>query len=141
MSVMLDTNVVSELIRKSPNPVVEAWVTGYALENLFFSTVGEAEMRYGAAIMSSGRRREAMEADIERMLREAFDGRILPFDRAAARAYASIVAVRRSAGRPIAPFDGQIAAIARSRNLAVATRNVRDFVGIDMEIIDPWTVA
>ena len=141
MSVMLDTNVVSELIRKSPNPAVEAWIAGCALENLFFSTVGEAEMRYGAAIMSSGRRREAMEADIERMLREAFDGRILPFDRAAARAYASIVAVRRSAGHPIAPFDGQIAAIARSRNLAVATRNVRDFAGIDIEIIDPWVIG
>ena len=141
MAVLLDTNVVSELIRKSPNPAVEAWVAGCALENLFFSTVGEAEMRYGAAIMSSGRRREAMEADIERMLREAFDGRILSFDRTAARAYASIVAVRRFAGRPIAPLDGQIAAIARSRNLTVATRNVRDFEGTDVKFIDPWTVA
>ncbi len=139
MSVVLYTNVVSELIRKSPNPAVRAWAAGHALEDLFFSTVGEAKMRYGAAIMPAGRRREALEADIERLLRDAFDNRILPFDRAAARAYADIAAARRSAGRTIAPNDCQIAAIARSRGMAVATRNIRDFEGVGIQLVDPWT--
>ena len=68
MSVLLDTNVVSELIRKSPDPAVEAWAAGHALEDLFFSAVGEAELRYGAAILPTGRRRETLVSDIERML-------------------------------------------------------------------------
>ena len=139
MSFLLDTNVVSELIRKSPAPAVEAWAAGQVLEDLFFSTVGEAELRYGAAIMPTGRRREALWGDIERMLHEAFENRILPFDSDAAGAYAEIAAARRSLGRPVEPIDCQIAAIARSRGMTVATRNIRDFEGIGLELIDPWT--
>lgn len=141
MSVLLDTNVVSELMRKSPDPAVEAWAAGHPLEALFFSAVGEAELRYGAAILPTGRRRETLISDIETMLRDAFESRVLPFDSEAARAYADIAATRRSAGRPIAPADGQIAAIARSRDMAVATRNVRDFEDIDIKVVDPWAVA
>ena len=141
MSVLLDTNVVSELIRKAPDPAVEAWAAGHALENLFFSAVSEAELRYGAAILPAGRRRDSLVADIERMLSDAFDGRVLPFDSRAARAYADIAAMRRSAGRTVPPADCQIAAIARSRDMAVATRNVRDFEDIDIEIVNPWTTA
>ena len=138
MTVLLDTNVVSELIRKAPDPAVEAWAANHALEDLFFSAVGEAELRYGAAILPAGRRRETLFSDIERMLRDAFEGRVLPFDSQAARAYAEIAAMRRSAGRPVPPADCQIAAIARSRDMAVATRNVRDFEDIDIEVVDPW---
>ena len=141
MVVLLDTNVISELIRKSPAPVVEEWVAGQPPEDLFFSAVGEAELRYGAAILPAGRRRETLVSDIETMLLDAFEDRVLPFDSEAARAYAEIAAVRRSAGRPVAPADCQIAAIARSRNMAVATRNVRDFEDMGIEIIDPWAVA
>ena len=141
MSVLLDTNVVSELIRKSPDPAVAAWAAGHALEDLFFSAVGEAELRYGAAILPAGRRRESLVSDIRRMLGDAFDDRVLPFDSRAARAYADIAAMRRSAGRPVAPADCQIAAIARSRNMAVATRNVRDFDDTDIKVVDPWAAA
>ena len=141
MPVLLDTNIVSELIRKTPDPAVEAWAAGHALEDLFFSAVGEAELRYGAAILPAGRRRETLVADIEAMLRDAFEDRVLPFDSEAARAYAVIAAMRRSAGRPVPPADCQIAAIARSRDMAVATRNVRDFEDIDIEVVDPWTAA
>ena len=141
MSLLLDTNVVSELIRKSPDPAVEAWAAGHALEDLFFSAIGEAELRYGAAILPTGRRRETLASDIERMLRDAFENRVLPFDSEAARAYAEIAAIRRSAGRPVAPADCQIAAIGRSRDMAVATRNVRDFEDIDIEVIDPWAAG
>ena len=141
MSVLLDTNVVSELMRKAPDPTVAVWAAGHRLENLFFSAVGEAELRYGAAILPTGQRRATLVSDIERMLGEAFENRVLPFDSDAARAYADIAAQRRSAGRPVAPADCQIAAIARSRRMAVATRNVRDFEDINIEVVDPWAAA
>ena len=133
--------MVSELIRKAPDPAVEAWAADHTLEDLFFSAIGEAELRYGAAILPTGRRRETLVSDIERMLRDAFEDRVLPFDSAAARAYADIAAMRRFSGRPVPPADCQIAAIARSRDMAVATRNVRDFDDMNIEIVDPWTVA
>ena len=141
MSVLLDTNVMSELIRKARDPGVADWVAGLPLEDLFFSAVGEAELRYGAAILPAGRRRENLLADIEGMLREAFGERVLPFDRAAAREYADIAAMRRGVGRRVALADCQIAAIARSRDMIVATRNVRDFDGIGVDIVNPWTAA
>ena len=141
MTVLLDTNVVSELMRKAPNPAVAAWAAGHPLQDLFFSAVGEAELRYGAAILPAGQRRETLVSDIERMLGEAFENRVLPFDSGAARAYAVIAAMRRSAGRPVGPADCQIAAIARSRYMAVATRNVRDFEDVDIAVVDPWAAA
>lgn len=139
--ILLDTNLVSELMRRSPDPAVAAWAAGRAVEDLFFSAVGEAELRYGAAIMPAGRRRDTLASDIETILREAFEHRVLPFDSGAARSYAEIAARRRAAGRPIAQANGQIAAIAHSRGMAVATRNVSDFDGMGIDVIDPWTAA
>ena len=136
--IVLDTNVVSELMRISPVPAVETWAAGYALADLFFSAVGEAELRYGAAIMPTGRRRATLSSDIEAMLRASFENRILPFDSAAARAYAEIAAARRAAGRPVSRPDSQIAAIAHSRGMAVATRNIRDFEDMGIALINPW---
>ena len=115
MVVLLDTNVVSQLVRKSPDPAVEAWAAGHPLEDLFFSAVGEAELRYGAAILPTGRRRETLISDIERMLHDAFVGRVLPFDSDAARAYADIAAMRRS---PDAPSRRRTARLRRSPALA-----------------------
>lgn len=139
--ILLDTNVVSELMRTSPDPAVEAWSATQPAENLFFSAVGEAELRYGAAILPTGRRRDTLFSDIEAMLQDAFGDRVLPFDSNAARHYGDIAATRRSAGRPVAPADCQIAAIARSRQLVVATRNVSDFANMGIELIDPWVAA
>ena len=141
MSVLLDTNVVSELLRPSPNPAVESWVAERPAAELHFTAVGEAELRYGVAILSAGRRRDALALAIEAILREDFEGRILPFDSDAAREYASIASARRAAGRTVAPADCQIAAIARARGMTVATRNVRDFGDIEVEVVDPWTAA
>ena len=141
MTVLLDTNVVSELMRRAPDPTVAVWAAGHRLENLFFSAVGEAELRYGAAILPTGQRRETLVSDVEKMLGEAFENRVLPFDSGAARAYAVIAARRRSTGRPVAPADCQIAAIARSRRMAVATRNVRDFDDAGIEVVDPWAAT
>ena len=136
---LLDTNVVSELMRKSADPAVEAWVRGQPVEELFFSAVGEAELRYGAAVLPAGRRRNTLISDIESMLRAAFEHRILPFDSNAAVVYADVASARRAAGRPVPTADCQMAAIARSRGMALATRNVRDFVDMGIDVIDPWT--
>ena len=141
MTFLLDTNVVSELLRSSPEPAVESWVAARPAAELHFSAVGEAELRYGVAILSAGRRRDALAVAIDAILREDFYGRILPFDSDAAREYAEIASARRAAGRTMAPADCQIAAIARSRGMAVATRNVRDFRDIEIEVVDPWTAA
>ena len=139
--ILLDTNVVSELIRKSPHPAVQAWVLGRPASDLYFSAVGEAEMRYGAAIMPAGRRRDTLASEIEAMLHDAFDRRILSFDSDAALAYAEVASSRRALGRSISQPDCQIAAIARSRDMAVATRNVRDFEDMGVDVIDPWEAA
>ena len=126
-------------MRKSADPAVEAWVRGQPVEELFFSAVGEAELRYGAAVLPAGRRRNTLISDIESMLRAAFEHRILPFDSNAAVVYADVASARRAAGRPVPTADCQMAAIARSRGMAVATRNVRDFVDMGIDVIDPWT--
>ena len=139
MSLLLDTNVVSELLRPSPNPAVESWVAARLASELYFSAVGEAELRYGVAMLPEGQRKDALATAIEGILREDFEDRILPFDSSAARAYANIAAGHRAAGRTVAPADCQIAAIAHSRSMAVATRNVRDFEDIGIEVVDPWT--
>ena len=96
MSTLLDTNVVSELMRKSPEHSVARWVSGHRVEDLFLSAVSEAELRYGAAILPSGRRREALFFKIEAMLSDAFEDRVLPFDSDAGRAYGYIAASRCS---------------------------------------------
>ena len=136
--ILLDTNVVSELMRMSPDPGVEAWVASHPVVDLYFSAVGEAELRYGAAVMPMGRRRDTLVTDIESMLGAAFDGRILPFDSGAALAYTEVASARRAIGRPVPIADCQIAAIARSRGMVMATRNVRDFADIGVDVIDPW---
>ena len=130
--------MVAELLRPSPNPAVEGWVAGRQAADLHFSAVGEAELRYGVAVLPAGRRRDALALAIEAILREDFEDRVLPFDNAAAREYADIAASRRAAGRPVAPADCQIAAIARSRDLTIATRNIRDFADMAIDLVDPW---
>ena len=136
--IVLDTNVISELLRPAPSATVEAWLAAQDGAEVYFTAVGEAELRQGIALLPQGKRRASLSKAVEAMLEEDFRNRILPFDRAAARAYADITAERRAAGRPISQFDCQIAAIARSRLAAVATRNTADFSGCGIEVIDPW---
>jgi predicted nucleic acid-binding protein len=136
--IILDTNVVSELMRPSPAPTVEKWLAMQAAADVYLTTVSEAELRHGAALLPAGRRRDRLIRAINEMLDRDFRGRILPFDRESAAAYAVIAAARRSAGRPISQFDCQIAAIARSRGFAVATHNTADYTGCGVDLIDPW---
>ena len=137
--IVLDTNVVSELMRPDPISNVVDWVAGQAAPNLYLSTISEAELRYGVEILPAGERRNRLLEEVEGMLREDFAGRILPFDSAASQAYAVIAAARRAAGRPINHADCQIAAIARCRGASVATRDVEDFEGSGIEVINPWS--
>ena len=137
--IILDTNVISDMIGPAPSPAVAAWVFRQPPGDMFVSAVTEAELRYGVEIMPQGRRRDRYLAEIDGLLHAEFAGRILPFDSVAAQTYATIVAARRAAGRPIAPFDCQIAAIARSLAASVATRDAGGFEGCGIDVIDPWT--
>lgn len=136
--ILLDTNVLSELMRPMPAPEVEAWLGAQPSAALFISAVTEAELRFGLALLPDGKRRDQLAEAMEGMLSEDFAGRILPFDSAAASAYARIAADRPKAGRPIAQFDAQIASIAHSRNATLATRNIGDFEGCGVQLINPW---
>ena len=139
--ILLDTNILSELMRPTPEAAVEKWLADQPAASVFVCAITEAELRYGLALMPPGKRRSALAVEIENMLGEDFSGRILPFDSPAAVAFAEIAAERRQAGRPISQADAQIAAIARSRGAALATRNVPDFEGCGVEIINPWSSA
>ncbi len=138
---IIDTNVASELMRPAPTPSVAAWIAERDAEDMFLTAVSEAELLYGVAIVPAGRRKDALEATITQWLDMGFGERILPFDSAAARAYAEIAAARRQAGRPIGESDCQIAAISRQRGAVLVTRNVRDFQGTGVEVVDPWATG
>lgn len=136
--VVLDTNVVSELMRSSPRSEVRAWMDSQRTRGLFVSSLTEAEIRAGVAILPAGVRRRSLADAVERMFGNLFAGRVLPFDSPAARAYAEMYSSRRASGRPLALADGQIAAIARARDMAVATRNTADFEALGVELVNPW---
>ena len=139
---ILDTNVISELLREEPDTNVKAWWDSQTLVELYTTSVVEAELLFGAHRLPAGRRRERLLESIENFLAHFFDDRVLPFDRAAAHEYATVMEHRRAIGRPMDghELDCQIAAIARANDAAVATRNVRDFTDCGIEVIDPWEV-
>jgi predicted nucleic acid-binding protein len=139
--IILDTNVISELLRPAPEPRVEHWLSAQDGLSIYLTSISEAELRYGLAIMEVGKRRAALVDAVDRILREDLAGRILPFDSDAAQSYATIAAARRAAGRPIAHADCQIASIAHARGVTVATRNTPDFDGCQIDLINPWTAA
>ena len=136
--IVLDTNVLSELMKAEPAENVVAWVGEQPASSLFVTAINQAEILYGIALLPDGRRRSAFAAAATAMFEEDFGARILAFGSDAAEAYADIAAVRRRQGRPISQFDAQIAAIARSTGAALATRNVADFEGCDVTLVDPW---
>lgn len=138
MSTLLDTNLLSELLRAAPEPAVLAWFAAQPAETLFVSAVTQAEMMLGASLLPAGKRRSALEAALRAIFDEDFAGRVMPFDSAAVPAYVEIVRSRRAVGRPISQFDAQIAAIARQCGANVATRNVADFAGCGVVVVNPW---
>ena len=136
--IVLDTNVISEFMTDNPNQMVLDWFDAQPTNNLFVTTVTEAEVWTGIALLPDGRRKNNLLEFADNIFRALFIGRILVFDSNAANIYAEIFAQRHAAGRPISQADCQIAAIARSREAAIATRNVTDFEGVGVELIDPW---
>ena len=135
---MLDTNVLSAIMRAEPDPAVAAWVTARRADQLFTTTICRAEILAGIAVLPDGRRRAALAAAAAAIFAQDFADRVLAFDAAAAVAYAEIIAARRRAGRPAPTLDVMIAAIARAHGAGVVTGNVDDFAGCGVDIVDPW---
>jgi toxin FitB len=135
---LLDTNVVSELMRRRPNPRVLDWIAAQPLAEMAIATITVMEVRFGVALLPQSKRRADLDTKFRRFLAQGFAGRVLPFDHAAADACADIRAERRRMGNPITAEDGMIAAIARVHGAPVATRDVRGFEGCGLTVINPW---
>ena len=136
--ILLDTNVVSEPWKPVPAPQVLAWLDAQAIDTLHLSAVTVAELRFGIAVMSPGKRRDTFHRRLEEQVLPLFDGRVLGFDLAAARAYADLMARARAAGKAIATADGDIAATAAVHGLIVATRDTSLFEDVGLKIVGPW---
>jgi len=136
--IVLDTNVLSEMLRPRPNPIVMSWLESIAHLMIVTTSVTRAELMHGIEIMPSGKRRDLLRY----LAHDVFDvdlrGRLLVFDRDAADTYAVIGAAQRSRGRPVGQADAMIASIVHSRGAVLATRNVRDFVGSGVPVVNPW---
>lgn len=135
--ILLDTNVVSEAMTRAPHPALRAWLDAQSAETLFLSSITVAEMLFGVGALPNGKRKDALTAGLDDMLR-AFAGRVLPFDQAAARCHATLAVKARAAGRGFPTPDGYIAAIAAARGLVVATRDASAFRAAGVAVVDPW---
>jgi hypothetical protein len=136
--IVLDTNVLSEALKPSPSGIVLRWLAAQEPSAVYVTTITQAEMLYGIEVLPAGKRKARLSAVITQLFAEDFQGRILPFDEESARVFAKIVAGREAGGRPISQLDAMIAAIARSRSAAIATRNTDDFQDCGVRIINPW---
>lgn len=138
MIYVLDTNVLSELMKPRPAQAVLSWLIRHGTDDLRTAAVCQAEILAGAAILPESQRRRDLEAATARVFAQTFARTVLPFDSGAARHFADIVAARQRSGRPILPLDAMIAAIARTHGAAVATRDVADFQGCGVVVHNPW---
>ncbi|MGQ0584262.1 MAG: type II toxin-antitoxin system VapC family toxin [Reyranella sp.] len=136
--IVLDTDVVSELMRRVPDPRVMAWVAEQPMAGVFTTTLTQAEIFYGLALLPRGRRRDDLLTAARPMFDVDLAGRVLPFDADAALVYPEIAAGRKQGGKPISQIDALIAAIVLSRGARLATRNVRDFADCGIVVVDPW---
>ncbi len=136
--IILDTNVLSALMRQVPEAPVVAWLDRQSAESVWITSITLFEARLGLALLPKGRRRQALESAFARLLEEDLEDRVLSFDSAAASEAASLAAHRQKAGRPVDMRDTQIAGIALARRATLATRNVRHFRDLKVPVIDPW---
>jgi len=136
--IVLDTNVLSELVRPAPSPEVIAWIDAQDSTDLVITALTAAEVRAGVALLPSGRRKQDVGLRMESLLTETFAGFVLAFDIDSSEHYAEIVANRSRAGRPISTFDAQIAAVCRQHDALLATRNTADFTDTGVQLINPW---
>lgn len=140
MKIVLDTNVLSELMKPQGLITVKSWVGAQAREDLYITSITKAEILYGIAILPDGKRSRTLKATAEAMFSEDFAGKMLDFDSRAAGFFAEIAAHRKQIGKPLAQADGQIAAICLANNATLATRNVDDFLDCQIEIVNPWNL-
>jgi len=139
--IILDTNVLSALMRKAPDPVVVAWLDRQPAESIWITSITLFEARLGLALLPRSRRRQTLEAAFVQLLEGDLENRVLDFDRAAAIEAAALAAKRTQAGRTVDMRDTQIAGIALARRAALATRNVRDFHDLSVPVLDPWQMG
>jgi predicted nucleic acid-binding protein len=139
--ILLDTNVIAELMRPQPEPRVMAWADGLDPEAVVITAMNEAEILYGLARLPDGRRKHDLQQSWEALMGEVFTGRVLPFTSEAAHWYAELLCCRERLGRAMATADAVIAATALAHGMSLATRDVADFAGIGLELINPWMSA
>lgn len=137
--ILLDTNVVSAFMQRDVNPAILAWLDSLPPESVWTTSITVLEVKMGLELLASGRRRAMLEDAFTKMLEDDFEGRVVPFDTAAALAAGRIGAERRRAGRPVEVRDLQIAGIAAARRATIATRNIRHFDGLGLPLVDPWS--
>lgn len=135
--IVLDTNIVSEAMKPEPNPAVRAWLNKQSAETLYLSSVTLAELLFGIASIPSGKRKDVLSESLDGLIL-LFKNRILPFDIDAARKYAELAVVARTAGRGFPTPDGFIAAIAASKGYQVASRDMAPFEAANLDVINPW---
>lgn len=138
--IVLDTDVLSALMRREPDPTVVAWLDRQPSESVWTTAVTVFEIRFGLELLEPGRRRRQLEEAFARALDEDFQGRVLGFDQEAARQAASCAAKRRGAGKPVDFHDIEIAGIVSTRRATLATRNIRHFQDLGIELVDPWAM-
>lgn len=136
--IILDTNVVSELMRPTPAPQVLRSLSRYSADELHSTSITLGEILYGIELLATGKRKSDLAAGVKRLFNVVLGGRILPFDEPAAQAFSHVAAARRSRGRPISELDAQIAAIASVHDATLATRNTSDFEGCGIRVVNPW---
>jgi len=136
--ILLDTNVVSEPLRLTPDPRVIQWLDAQPLETVFISVITVAELRYGVSLLPTGRRRNMLREQVENKVLPPFTGRMLAFDLPATQAYAELMARAQATGVTIGMADGFIAAIALTHRMTVATRDTTPFVAAGVTVINPW---
>lgn len=141
MNLLLDTNILSEVQRPQPELSVLNWLAELDEDRAFISVISLAEIRRGIALLEQGRKREALADWLTNELTDRFSGRILPVDQQVAIAWGDLMAVSKQRGCGLASMDGLIAATALIHNLTLATRNVKDFQSLDLQIINPWTLS
>ncbi len=136
--IIIDTNIVSEVMRREPLPVVLDWFNSQNSQFLFITTITQAEIGYGLRVLPDGQRRRQLKGRFDSFIDKAFEERVLDFTSAAAIAYADIMGDRKEIGRPMSLLDGQIAGIASANQFAIATRNIKDFEHCGIELINPF---
>ncbi len=137
--IILDTNVLSALVRDEPDPVVVDWLDSQPAQSVWTTSITLLEARFGIALLPRGKRQRALELSFDRLIREDLENRVLDFDRAAAVEASTVAAARQRAGRPVDLRDTQIAGIALAHRASIATRNVRHFRDLKVSVIDPWS--